>query len=137
MILCLPVPHSINKAQERCRSSQVGSSLWYMELSTDINPWVLHRNFMCVGMYSKPLPLSQGFFLYSPGHSGTCSVELAGLEIRDFMSACLPSAGIKGVCHHCLAYGELLISSISHLSQHPWRKWFLHSTEEFGNCIAK
>ena len=35
----------------------------------------------------------------SPGCSGTHSVDQAGLELRN-SPACLPSAGIKGMCHH-------------------------------------
>jgi hypothetical protein len=37
--------------------------------------------------------------LYSPGCPRTHSVDQAGLKLRK--SACLPSAGIKGVHHHC------------------------------------
>jgi hypothetical protein len=39
--------------------------------------------------------------LYSPGCAGTHSVDQAGLELRNQSAClCLPSAGIKGVCHH-------------------------------------
>jgi hypothetical protein len=41
--------------------------------------------------------------LYSPGCPGTHSVDQAGLELRNPPSLCLPSAGIKGVHHHCPA----------------------------------
>ena len=40
-------------------------------------------------------------------------VDQAGLELRD-PPACLPSAGVKGMCHHCLAtYNFLLVAYIS------------------------
>jgi hypothetical protein len=39
--------------------------------------------------------------LCSPGCPGTHFVDQAGLELRDPpASLCLPSSGIKGVCHH-------------------------------------
>jgi hypothetical protein len=38
--------------------------------------------------------------LYSPGLPGTHSVDQAGLGTQKFACLCLPSAGIKGVCHH-------------------------------------
>jgi hypothetical protein len=43
-------------------------------------------------------------FLCSPGCPGTHSVDQADLELRNLPA----SAGIKGVCHHCLArYGKI------------------------------
>jgi hypothetical protein len=40
--------------------------------------------------------------LYSPGFPGTQSIVQAGLQLRN-LPACLPCAGMKGVCHHCPA----------------------------------
>jgi hypothetical protein len=42
-------------------------------------------------------------FLCSPGFPGTHSIDQAGLKLRDLTCLYLPNAGIKGVCHHCLA----------------------------------
>jgi hypothetical protein len=42
-------------------------------------------------------------FLCSPGCPGTNSVNQAVLETQKSACLCLPSAGIKGVRHHCLA----------------------------------
>jgi hypothetical protein len=46
--------------------------------------------------------------LCSPGCPGTHSVDQAGLELRN-LPACLPSAGIKGVCHHSPIRGKVLM----------------------------
>ena len=60
----------------------------------------------------KNVNIAESFFfffqdrvsLYSSGCPGTHSVDQAGLELRNLpASACLPSAGIKGVRHLCLA----------------------------------
>jgi hypothetical protein len=46
----------------------------------------------------------------SPGYPGPHSVDQAGLELRN-----LPSAGIKGVCHHYPAsFLKILISLKKH-----------------------
>jgi hypothetical protein len=39
--------------------------------------------------------------LYSPGCPGTCSIDQAGSIGQRSPCLCLPSAGIKGVRHHC------------------------------------
>ena len=59
---------------------------------------------------STPEAMSEDFcfvffktgFLCSPGCSGTCSVDQAGLELKRSacFCLCLLSAGITGVCHH-------------------------------------
>ena len=42
--------------------------------------------------------------LCSLGCPRTCSVDQAGLKLRDLpASVCLSCAGFKGVCHHCQA----------------------------------
>ena len=41
--------------------------------------------------------------LCSPGCPGTHSVEQAGLKLKSSACLYLPSAGVKGVPHHCLA----------------------------------
>ena len=41
--------------------------------------------------------------LCSPGCPGAHFVDQAGLELRNPPASCLPSAGVKGVRHHCLA----------------------------------
>jgi hypothetical protein len=45
--------------------------------------------------------------VYSPGCPGTHSVDQVGLELRKITCLCLPSAGIKGVSHHCLAGSDI------------------------------
>jgi hypothetical protein len=65
--------------------------------------------------------------LYSPGCPGTCSVDQAGLKL----TICLPSLGIKGVCHHAwlplrsvflffLSGSACLVCSFTHESGGPW-----------------
>jgi hypothetical protein len=39
-------------------------------------------------------------FLCSPACPGTHSVDQTGLELRNPPASSIPSAGIKGVCHH-------------------------------------
>jgi hypothetical protein len=46
--------------------------------------------------------------LYNPGCPGTHSVDQIGLELRNPPASAFPSAGIKGVCHHCLVLSILL-----------------------------
>jgi hypothetical protein len=54
--------------------------------------------------------------LCSPGYPGTHSVDKAGLELRNPpASASLPSAGIKGVRHHCPATFSFVVSSFEYL----------------------
>lgn len=38
--------------------------------------------------------------LYSPGCLGTSSVDQGDLRLKRSVCLCLPTAGIKGVCHH-------------------------------------
>jgi hypothetical protein len=44
------------------------------------------------------------FCFSSLGCPGTHSVDQAGLKLRNPPASCLPSAGIKGVRHHCPAF---------------------------------
>jgi hypothetical protein len=53
--------------------------------------------------------------LCSPGCPGTHSVDQAGLELRKSACLCLPSAGIKGMCHHCPANLFLMLEILSKL----------------------
>lgn len=46
----------------------------------------------------------EGFPLCSPGCPRTHSVDQAGIKLRDPCSSCLPSAGIKGLCHYAQQY---------------------------------
>jgi hypothetical protein len=55
--------------------------------------------------------------LCSPGCPGTHSVDQAGLELWNPPSLCLPSAGIKGMCHHCPARCSVLATEII------WGQW--------------
>jgi hypothetical protein len=63
--------------------------------------------------------------LYSPGCPGTHFVDQAGLELRNIACLCLPSAGIKGVCHHarlCFSVfeaGFLCVALVVHLLCRP------------------
>jgi hypothetical protein len=54
--------------------------------------------------------------LYSPGCPGTHSVDQAGLELRNPPASGLPSAGIKGVCHHAqLVDDNFIVNSYIYL----------------------
>jgi hypothetical protein len=48
------------------------------------------------------LCVSDGVSLYSPGCLGTHFGGQVGVNLRD-ACLCLLSAGVKGVCYHCLA----------------------------------
>jgi hypothetical protein len=47
--------------------------------------------------------------LYSSGCPGTHFVDQAGLELKKSTCLCLPSAAIKGVCHHARLAREVLL----------------------------
>jgi hypothetical protein len=50
-----------------------------------------------------PLVFQDRVSLCSPGCPGTQSVDQVGLKLIELHLPLPPSAGIKGVCHHCLA----------------------------------
>jgi hypothetical protein len=52
--------------------------------------------------------------LYSPVCPRTYSVDQAGLKLRN-PCLCLPSDGIKGVCHHCPATFHYVAEKCPHL----------------------
>ncbi|GAB1295160.1 Neuropeptide FF receptor 1 [Apodemus speciosus] len=69
---------------------------------------------LLVGIFCMPTTLVDNLItdtasLYSPGCPGTHSVDQAGLKLKKSTCLCLPSAGIEGVCHHCLASEDILI----------------------------
>lgn len=80
--------------------------------------------------YSSALPISLRVSLCSPGQSGTCGVDQAGLCL------CLPSAGIIGVPHIAQLYSSLqqphlystVQNSVSLRSEKPLESCSSHST---------
>ena len=120
-LLCLPGTGIASQETAIARSSQqnlagICSSVWVWCLFMGWIPWwgslcmvhpsVSAPNFVSItpsiGILSPPLFFDR-VSLYSPGCPGTYNVEQAGLETQKSPCFCLPSAGIKGVCHYCLA----------------------------------
>jgi hypothetical protein len=63
--------------------------------------WSHTDTFGCLDFFV--VVFSETGFLCVADCPGTHSVDQAGLKLRNWPVLCLPSAGIKGVCHPCPA----------------------------------
>ena len=68
-----------------------------------------------VSLYS-PAGCPGTYFVDQAGHLGTHFIDQAGLELRNlpaYACFCLPSAGIKGMCHHYPAALVILLDILN------------------------